>query len=310
MKNLILTGLFALTLLSATSCGNDGCDCADGSNCGNDPYRNGNGMSITATIAEDGGTTQAPQGSSLGYFLVGENGSSLSSNGMLTVGQDGSLQLSENALTTEQTYTFYSYSPYNTFWDDALTNDVQFDVNTDQQSDDGNNASNLLRAQATLSSGSTQVVFRHMLAAIVIHIVDQTGNCDLSSQTRAAESSAGVVLRDMQTSVMFNLREGTVTTIPNITSDIQAMTIDCNERRLSATAIVAPQQKSQGDTFVILRTNGSRYSFAMLKTEEMQSGNTYTYRFELTDNGLVYLGSYITDWVSGVEDVELNSKRQ
>lgn len=279
-------------LLLATSC-------SSGDNGGEEDYGE---VSFVLTTTDDGTTSSPAEGTSVGLYVYDENTSSfVSANGLAMVGNNGAL-MGAPSLPANGRYTVYAYIPYHSEWGEAVTTPQRFEVYSDQSKQSNYDASDLTVSKSTVSGGQTTMDFQHLMANVVVHITDQTGTNNLEG------SNTHVVMKEMATAVMLTLKDGVVSTDDSQKSDIQMLTLDQTTRRISASAIVVPQEKKGGTTLFTLYLDGQQYlQFSLDESENLQSGKSYIYRLLLTEEGLVVDSTQITDWLADAEESILNT---
>ena len=242
----------------------------------------------TFTINVSGGDdadSSLPAGSNIGLFVI-DDGDGGVDNQRLTVDSDGNVVMPTEALSGQAIV----YSPYQEDWTDALTTAPRFDVQNDQSSETDYRASDLLIGRAANGTVSLQ----HVMSKVVIHIVDETGERYLEKYS--------VRLLNMKGGVTVYLADARVETITDSDADITMHAYDLTDRRLSLTAIVAPQSISADSELMELIYNGSNEIVYIPQPAELGSGQTFTYQFRLTETGIVFDGSSITNWQDGGEE--------
>lgn len=240
-------------------------------------------VGVTVTDA-NGNVSGLPAGSAMGIYVTdGDGNVNLL---QAEVGQDGTIVLP----ATAQGMQLVGYVPYQESWgDDALTVPQLFQVASDQTTEAGYIASDLMigsMAGTTRSTGGIQFV--HKMVQVVIHIVDETGANDFTQ--------CGVTLRDVNDAVSVNLGEESVTTIASSVADIRMRPFVVSDHRLSLKAIVAPQQIEAGTKFITFVNNGYGRRYSIPQLADMQGGKTYAFSMRLTQGGLEFSGSSVNDW--------------
>lgn len=266
-----------------------------------DKESDNNEVEFSLSVTDENGSGNLSEGSSVGLFVYDQSTSSyVVSNGATIVGSGGSL-MGAPTLSAGHQYTIYAYSPYRAEWNDIVDTSHRFDVETDQSQKASYESSDLIITKTTINDNQAKVDFQHLLTKIVVHVTDQTGTIDVSSSGQTY-----LVLNDMATSVMFNLEEGVKSVIQDETSDVRMFTLDQSKRRISAAAIVAPQEKGEGDSLFKLYVAGKYFrQYPLAATEQLLSGKTYIYRMTLTEGGLIIDNTQITDWVNSGQEINL-----
>lgn len=236
---------------------------------------------LTVTDA-NGNVSKLTKGSKLGVYMTNSVGSVT----FLTaeVGQDGNIVLP----TSTQATSIAAYQPFQESWgSNADLSALQFSVAADQSTEEGYNASDLMVGMAQ-TGNPVEIQLKHVLAQMVINIVDEAGANDFLA--------CGVVLRDMCDAVVLDVTALTVTTQSSSVADIKMLPYVVSDHRLSLKAIVAPQQKSAGERFIVFTNNNYSRRYAIPEVANLEGGKTYTYNMRLTETGLEFVGSTITGW--------------
>ena len=250
---------------------------------------------------ENGNTSTLPSGNTIGVYVVDEDGN-------VTLQQIG---VDENGNTvlpasTEES-TMIAYTPYQEEWgEDAIVNHPDFTVESNQSTEDAYNASDLMigttKTEATTRATTNgSMTFRHMLAKVAIHIVDETGRVDL---TRIATE-----LLNVKDCVTVDLAHQQVETKDDSQRDVKMFWEMTTDWRISYYAIVAPQSIAEGTDLFAVMLYGNREIHPIPEAATLESGKTYTINMRLTEHGLIPDGWYITDWNEEAEqDIDINIK--
>lgn len=235
---------------------------------------------------ENGNEATLPTGSSIGVYVVDENGDVVYTE--VEVDENGNAVLPASSEGGQ----VIAYTPYQEEWgDDAIFEEPEFTVVTDQTEMDAFTASDLMigsTAGVTRAPAEGGISFNHMMAKVAIHVVDETGRVDLS------HIAAGLL--DVETSVRVNLPRQQVTTIEGHKADIPMYSEMTTDWRISSYAIVAPQAVSEGATFFTITLYGNRQTYPIPEAATLEGGKTYTINMRLTEHGLILDGWQVTDW--------------
>ena len=133
-----------------------------------------------SVVAEDGTVSLLVPQSTIGLFVIDEGGNVTYRE--VVVDANGKIVLPEGADAS----SLILYSPCQAEWGrDALYTPQRFQVQENQSTEKGYQASDLLVAVRGTSAGTRSsdisLSFRHMMARMVIHIVDEVGSTDFSS---------------------------------------------------------------------------------------------------------------------------------
>lgn len=259
------------------------------------------GNEASVSIQSENGTSESLEpGTTLGVYVVNEDGSVTWVNA--TVDQYGNVILPPEALTGKTIV----YTPVQPGWGlAAFSSTPSFYVKPDQSDEEGYEDSDLMIGTATASaaaraftraSTSVNITLKHMMAKVIINIVDDTGMMDFRS--------ASMNLLHMKNGVTVSLPEQSETTIENSISDIEMQAYNITDRRLSLRAIVAPQTKAAGEELFELIVPGSRRLCVLPSEAVMTAEQAYVYQVRYTEDGPVLESSYITNWDSAEEEAD------
>lgn len=260
------------------------------------------GNEATVSVqTENGGSELLEAGTTLGIYVVNEDGSVTWVNA--TVDQYGNVILPPEALTGKTIV----YTPVQPGWGmAAFSSTPSFYVKPDQSDEDDYENSDLMIGTVTAStaaaraftraSTSVNITLKHMMAKVIINIVDDTGIMDFRS--------ASMNLLHMKNGVTVSLPEQSVTTIENSISDIEMQAYSITDRRLSMRAIVAPQTKEAGEELFELVIPGSRRLCVLPSEAVITAEQAYVYQVRYTEDGPVLESSYITNWDSAEEEAD------
>lgn len=257
----------------------------------------GTQSSAVTVTDENGNQTTFLNGTAIGVYVIGEDGSVTLQ--MVSVGGDGYATLP----AAKAGYRVIAYTPYQTDWNtSALDEQPVFTVQSDQSNQSQYNASDLMMGtiDPSAATDNSSLRFQHKLARVAIHTVDETGRMELDQ--------ISVKLHSVKNSVNVDLRNQTVTTIDERHSDILMLSTSTTDWRISSYAIVAPQTITEGTTFVTVMLFGVNYTFPMPQTTTLEGGQTFTMNVRFTLDGLILEGWHITDWNDGEErNIEIES---
>lgn len=221
--------------------------------------------------------------SQLGVYVTDSNGDV--SFLTITVGKDGTVVLPASFLNQKMV----AYLPYQEEWgDDALKETKLFTVKEDQSILSGYVASDLMIGSNEMTRASSGMNFSHMLAQVVINIVDATGSNDFYD--------CGVSLFEVMNTVAVELSEQAVNTVEDVKGNVSMLPTVVSDYRLSVKAIVAPQKMEAGERFIIFTNGGYSRRYSVPQPADLQGGKTYIINMRLTTTGLEFVGSSITDW--------------
>mgnify|MGYP002623302418 FL=1 len=238
---------------------------------------------VVVNVTDPNGEEEAiTAGTKMAAYVMGEDGTYELVE--VVVGQDGSFVLPTSA------QQIVAYSPIQEEWGiEAMTEPQLFSVQSDQTTEENYEESDLMIGTLGLMRSTTQnMQFTHKLAKIVIHIMDETGANDFEQ--------CGITLRDMNNTVWVDLSKQAITTVEDAVADIKMLAYSVTDHRISLRAIVAPQTKLAGDQFIVFINGEHGIRYSIPQDAELQGGKTYSFSMRLTESGLVYEGSSISDW--------------
>ena len=242
--------------------------------------------------SSEGAVETLEAGSKMGIYVIGEDGNVVWA--VAEVDGNGNVILPPAALSGQAVV----YTPAQPSWGAAAFNGTpRFYVESDQSDEKNFSASDLMIGTMTgvaaargFTRGDTNMhlSLKHMLAKVVIHVVDQTGMMDFSKVT--------MQLLGMRNCVNVSLPDQTVETADNSIADIDMLTYNVTDRRISVTAIVPAQTIEAGEEFFLVAMRGnSRLGFLPAETV-LEAGKTFVYQARYTENGPVLETSFITKW--------------
>ena len=260
------------------------------------------GSEATVSVrSEDGASEPLEAGTSIGVYVVDEEGKVTWVNA--TVDEYGNVGLPPEALTGKTIV----YTPVQPGWGvAAFTSTPPFYVKADQKAEEGYEDSDLMIGTVAASAAATRaftrastsinISLKHMMAKVIVHVVDETGMMDFRT--------AVMSLLHMKNGVTVSLPEQKVTTIENSISDIEMQAYSITDRLLSMRAIVAPQTKAAGEELFELIVPGSHRRCVLPSEVVMTAEQAYVCQVRYTEDGPVLESSYITNWDSSEEEAD------
>ena len=261
------------------------------------PIELGNSDEVVVSVKNEDGTTSSMEaGTTIGFFVIDATGKVVykevktdeNGNALLPVGEGGKV---------------IAYSPVQPGWGEAFDTPHVFSVKTNQAQADNFESSDLMlgtiqttKAATTRSAG--ELPFSHVMAKIMVNVVDETGMMSFDNTT--------MHLLKMNNSVEVSLSDVSATTVQETRANIRMNPYNVTDRRFSAVAIVAPQQKEKDDDFFEMHVHGATQLFPFPETGMLLGNRTYTYNMRFTETGLFLDGSYVTNWVNdGSEELDI-----
>ena len=244
---------------------------------------------VTSVSVQSGdGTMEViDPGTKMGIYVVNENG-----NVIWTVSEvdgNGNMILSPAALSGN----VIVYTPVQPSWGvDAFMGIPRFYVKSDQSDEESYEACDLMIGTMSNVSGTQSTGMRlslkHMLAKVVIHVVDETGMMDFEQVTMQ-------ILR-VRNGVSVNLAQQEVITLENSIADIDMLAYNSTDRRISMAAIVPAQTIGEGEEFFKVNMPGNSRLGILPSETVLEADKTFVYQVRYTENGPVLESSFITKW--------------
>ena len=242
-------------------------------------------------VDEEGRESALPEGATIGVYIVDEDGNV--SLQQVEVDEDGNA-----VLPASEGGTVIAYTPFQEDWgEDAILTSPVFTIADDQSTAAGYNASDLMigTSGSSTKAGEDAFSFSHMLAKVVVNIIDDIGLSDLG-KTR-------VTLLNVYTRVTVDLLKQQVSTIQIGQGDILTLLQTATSWRVSCYGIVAPHAMEEGVPFFSVNLFGDTpQTFPLPQDVTLESGSTFTFNLRLTEQGLIPDGWFITDWDNQEEE--------
>lgn len=244
-------------------------------------------------------STQIVPGQKVGVTITGANAEH--KNVAWTAGEDGVLTNTGDAVYYEDgTATITAYHPY------ASSGGSYFSVKTDQSSNAGYLASDLLWASAESSDKNTPVrlKFSHMLSKI---------NITLTSDDIEDLSNATISICGTNINTRLNTSTGELSASSETIQDIKAGVTTTSAYTVSA--IIVPQTITSGTQLIKIAHNNKNFHYFLAADKKFESGYSYYYTLNLKEKDpeievkLEMESDNISDWTdfdngnSNVEDV-------
>ncbi len=262
------------------------------------------------TVDQNLQNTQIEAGVKVGVFAFAnsefiENGD----NNVLTADGNGGFTGTEMYFEEDE-LTLYAYAPYNSSWTGGYNSNMTFSVATDQSTEDGYLASDLLIGTPTngnpvaSTTDAIGLTFVHKLVKVNINLNvenDEDGNATIDLK------GATVNICNVVTSAPVNVSTGTVGNVSGSETEIVAAKFGDDATTFTASAIFPPQYMLSGTAFVVVTTaDGNSYKAVLSEDVEFASGKKYTYTVTLSGvETEAILESVVTEWEDGNEDTTL-----
>ncbi len=243
---------------------------------------------LTITVSDAGEAVQLAEGTTVGVIAV-RNGTALT-QATVTAQADGQLANTDSLTAVMQDgVELCAYSPAGLWTTDTYSRAITFSVPSDQRAATDYAAADLMLAPLTaVSDGKAQLVLNHVMARVVIHITDVTGNYDLTDLT--------MVLPGRYTTVTADLASATATTDTGLTADLTAYTPSNTIYRATGAAVVAPGAVESGSRLVDVTIGGETFAYILYENLEWEAGYEYVYTMRLTEEGLTSYSGTVNSW--------------
>ncbi len=185
----------------------------------------------------------------------------------------------------------YAYAPYAAGM--ALSSDNNFSVATDQSTDEGYLASDLVYATKTGQTASTSAVsltFAHKLSKLNITINNTNTDIDLTN--------AAVYVTGTKIATTFNPSTGTVGTASGDATDIKA--ISALGTGTTACAVIVPQEIAAETELVKIVTDSKTLVAKLASATTFAAGSAYNFTVNISSASveLTLKATSVTDWNS------------
>lgn len=254
----------------------------------------GNTVRVQWGVVENDGLAPLAEGTALGIFLHNTTAAdTLLHNDSLVANRNGEPQ-GFPSLSADSTYTIHAVHPYLPSLDDAASLQA-FAVASDQSTAAAFDHSDLFTGSTTVQGSAAQVRLSHLLTKVIVHVTDLTGRCDfLHLDTLTSRAT----LSNMATTLTFSIEDG----LQSVADSRSTVTMWLGNRtvyRLTAMAIVPPQQLAEAQSTFSLSLNGRETESCDIPAVAYEGGKTYVYKLKLTHDGLVPDGTYVMGWTDG-----------
>ena len=231
-------------------------------------------------------STQLVQGQQVGVTI--KNAKSTHNNIAWTAGADGTLtNTGETVYYGKQAADITAYHPYNAEW--AGTSHA-FSVNTDQSTNEGYLASDLLwaTASATKTESPVALTFTHKLAKINVTLQ----STDITDLSDATISICGTNIATNFNPATGDLSAATTANVQDIKAGVTTTGV------LTASAIVVPQTVSSGTKLIKVSHGSKTFYYTLTANKELKSGYSHNYTLTVKEKEieLKLKSENIIDW--------------
>ena len=254
--------------------------------------------------------TQIAAGVQTGVFVTND-ARTVADNVPLTADGAGSFTGSEMYYPEDgSAVSVYAYAPYNGSWMGTLGSDNTFAVASDQSTEDGYLASDLLwgipegENSFTSSASPIALTFAHKLSKL--NVTFDTGETDVNLQ------GATVTVVNTLPSVTLNVEDGALGAASGSATEITAVKFAADASAFQASAVIVPQTVQAGAFIKVVTADGDEYTAELEAATAFEEGKVYTYTVKFGGSEPVQvelvLGGIITDWEDGNPDLGGDAK--
>ena len=251
-------------------------------------------MAATRSLSASIQSTQIANGVQVGVFATAGD----IDNHVLTANGDGTFTgVAMTVPTSTLLIDVYAYAPYQSGWTPDAAN--TFSVQTDQSSDEGYLASDLLWGSKTGVSVTTNttadVTFAHLLSKLKVVIVKKSG-----ANLTMAGATVSIVGTNVTTT--FNPSSGTLGEAPGEATDILMATL-VDENTATIAAVVVPQTVDANTNFLRIELAAGNIFYVKLdNVVSFVSGKSYVLGVELgtTDSNTITVSVMEGSEISGL----------
>lgn len=304
-RNFILTLTACLTAVVAlTACSSD--DGEGKTSAERLPLYLSSEVAMTRTENQNLQSNQLQNGTVVGAFVVNAGTTKCVTNGdhnVLTANGEGGFSYKKQLyFPVEGNVDIYTYAPYNENWTLEGTMSNKFTVATDQSTDEGYLASDLVRAVKTNQESTTNVVamnFQHLLSKINIVIQNGVDNLSLAGAT--------ITICNIATSTSLNILSGKLGDTSEV-ADVTAAVFPKTTSVFNCSAIIVPQTLKAGDLIRVQLANGVKYAAKLGADMKVNGGSTYTFTVNIGEAGAdMTLSSSLSEWTAGTNPVAMQA---
>ena len=259
----------------------------------------------TRAVDQNLQSTQIESGVQVGVYVT--SGGQLIENGdnnRLTATGTGSFTGETMFFPEQGTVSVYAYAPYNSGWTGSQGTERTFTVPTDQSTDDGYLAADLMSGmpqgqnEFTADAPSIPLQFTHLLTKLNINFNTGDTGIDLKGATVS-------VLNVMPTTT-FTVSTGKIGGAQGNATDIKAAVFATDATAFTASAIFVPQAVADGTPFVrVTLADGTSYDADLAELTDFAGSTKYNYTMNFSGGGQepvegsLVLESTVTDWADG-----------
>lgn len=247
--------------------------------------------------------TQIAEGVKVGVFVKNQNGFIAGgNNAQLTANGAGAFTGTPIYFPADgSAVSVTAYAPYSSSWSDMSDVDAEFTVESNQSTDAGYLASDLLHGIPTGTNSFTEanpvvaLNFEHKLSKLTVKF-------KTSEETDVDLKGATVQIVNTLPTTTLKVSDGTLGTATGTAKTIKAATFATDASEFLAGAIIVPQTVAQGSFIQVVLTNGKMLNAKLNSAATFVSGKAYTYSVNISGQGeeaeaVIELNSVVTDWV-------------
>ena len=203
--------------------------------------------------------------------------------------------------------SIHAYAPYSTAFSDMADNAAPFTVASDQSTDAGYLASDLLCGAPVgtnaFTKGSPTVPLNFMHKLSKVNVKFKTGGT-----TDVDLKGATINIVNTLPSTTLKVSDGTVGEASGTATTIKAVTFAANATEFLASAVIVPQKVAAGSFVQVALTNGKVLNAQLNTASTFLSGKSYTYSVNISGQGgdataIIEMASTVTDWDANTDEL-------
>lgn len=247
--------------------------------------------------------TQIAEGVKVGVFVKNQDGYiSGGNNAQLTANGAGAFTGAPIYLPEDgSAVSVAAYAPYSSKFNDMADVEADFTVASNQSTDAGYLASDLLWGVPAGTNAFTKdnpvvaLNFTHMLAKLTVKF-------KTSANTDVDLKGSTINIVNTLPSTTLKVADGTIGAAKGTATSIKAAAFASDATEFVTSAIIVPQTVSTGSFIQVVLTNGKMLNAKLNAEATFVSGKSYSYVVNISGQGSdvvaeIELGSSVTDWI-------------
>ena len=253
--------------------------------------------------------TQIAEGVKVGVFVKNQNGFiSGGNNAQLTANGAGAFTGSPVYFPEDgSAVSVTAYAPYSSNFNDMADVDADFTVASNQSTDAGYLASDLLYGVPSGTNSFTEsnpvvaLNFTHKLSKLTVKF-------KTSAETDVDLKGSTINIVNTLPTTTLKVADGTLGTAKGTAANIKAATFATDATEFTASAVIVPQKVDQGSFIQVVLTNGKMLNAKLNAEATFLSGKSYTYVVNISGQGgevsaEIELNTTVTDWIEDTNEL-------